>query len=144
MYKIINIKNKYKLVDESLEKVEGFHFGKKAYKVNGIEIENLIIYSKKLTHNIVRKQVDKKYKKLIALLMELLVSDDDSGDNLREALNQIEKFRQIIKNKYRAHLKKKDLELMSKKLKILKSDIDKKIDILENEKKETISKGTHR
>ena len=29
--------------------------------------------------------------------MELLTSDDDTGESLREALNRIEKFRQEIK-----------------------------------------------
>ena len=34
-------------------------------------------------------------------LPELLLNDeDDDGESLKEALNQIEKFRQIIKNKY--------------------------------------------
>ena len=35
---------------------------------------------------------------------------------MREALNQIEKFKLIIKNKYREFLNKKELELMSKQL----------------------------
>ena len=37
----------------------------------------------------------------IKLLTDLLVEDDDSGDSYREALNQIERFRMMIKNKYR-------------------------------------------
>lgn len=59
-----------------------------------------------------------KYRKLLALLTELLISDDDTGDTFREALNQIEKFRQEVKNKYRTYLTKKELEQMSKQLKV--------------------------
>ena len=50
------------------------------------------------------------------------MDDDDSGDSIREALNQIEKFKQEIKNKYRDYLKKKDLELMSKQLYLLQKE----------------------
>ena len=63
------------------------------------------------------------FKKLINLLTELIVSDDDSGDTFREALNQIEKFRLEIKNKYRVFLENKELEEMAKKLKMLKKKI---------------------
>ena len=53
--------------------------------------------------------------------------DDDSGDTYREALNQIEKFRQEIKNKYRKFLKQKELETMSKKLIILQKEANKRL-----------------
>ena len=69
---------------------------------------------------------------LINLLTDLLVSDDDSGDSYREALNQIEKFRMEIKNKYRRYLKKNELEKMSKQLMTLKKEATKKIIELQN------------
>ena len=71
--------------------------------------------------------MDKKYKKLIALLTDLLISDDDTGSTYHEALNQIEKFRQIIKNKYRMYLKKQELELMSKNLVLLQKEAQNKL-----------------
>ena len=69
----------------------------------------------------------KKYHKLIATLTELLVDDDDSGDSMREALNQIEKFRLEIKNKYRDYLKRKELELMSKQLVLLQKEANERL-----------------
>ena len=67
------------------------------------------------------------YKKLLNLLAELLTDDDDSGDSYREALNQIERFRMIIKNKYRDFLLRQDLEKMSKKLVILQKEANNKL-----------------
>ena len=64
----------------------------------------------------------KKEDKLLDLLTELLVSDDDSGDTLREALNQIEKFILIIKNKYRDFLINKELNEISNKLKLIRKN----------------------
>jgi len=78
--------------------------------------------SKKLANPIVSQKVLKRYDKLIELLTDLLVDDDGSGTSLREALNQIEKFRLEIKNKYRKFLKQKELEMMSKQLMALQKE----------------------
>ena len=67
-----------------------------------------------------------KYNKLIVKLTDLITSDDDSGDDIREALNQIERFRLEIKNKYRNYLKKVELEKMSKELSTLKKAAEKR------------------
>ena len=58
----------------------------------------------------------------IAILTELLISDDDSGESFREALNQIERFKVEIKSRYREYLKQKELEFMSKQLKALQKE----------------------
>ena len=85
------------------------------------------LYSVILAKPIVNSQVAKKYDKLIKYLTELLVSDDDTGDAMREALNQIEKFRLIVKNKYRDFLEQKELEFMSKQLVKLKKIANQKL-----------------
>ncbi len=88
----------------------------KFFAIGDCKLRRVKVVNKELANPLVFKQVSKKYTKLLAILTELLVDDDDSGDNYREALNQIEKFRQEIKNKYRKYLKQKELELMSKQL----------------------------
>lgn len=143
MYILINKKNKYKLLDkEELINLDGFRFGKKIHRINGVLVNNLVIYNNKFVNTIIREKVNRKYNKLILSLTELLVSDDDSGDSLIEALNRIEKFRQIIKNKYRKNLSKNELESMSKKLKLLKKEADNKLLELSNYKTNNVSKGT--
>ena len=128
MYIVENKKIKYKLTDKkALSSLEGYPFGRKSHKIAGVEVIGLTICNKKLVHPIVKKQVDKKYQKLINLLTELLISDDESGTPLMEALNQIEKFRQMIKNKYRDYLTKKDLEMMSKQLSLLQKQAKEKL-----------------
>ena len=88
----------------------------KVFNIGDYKVFNIVIYSKILWEKVVSSKVMKKYDILIKYLTELLVSDDDTGDAMREALNQIEKFRLEIKIKYRKILKKKELELMSKQL----------------------------
>ena len=136
MYSIDNKKkNKNKLIDETeLIELEGFMMGSKnkVYKIDGNDVKDIKVIDTKLAVALVNKQVSKKYEKLISYLTELLVDDDDSGDTYREALNQIEKFRQEIKNKYRKYLKQKELEAMSKKLVVLQKEANKRLFEIQN------------
>ena len=136
MYSVDNKKkNKNKLIDKTeIVELEGFMMGSKnkVYKIDGNEVKDIKVVDKKLASALVNKQVSKKYEKLINYLTEVLVDDDDSGDTYREALNQIEKFRQEIKNKYRKFLKQKELETMSKKLVILQKEANKRLFEIQN------------
>ena len=135
MYVLETKKNKFKLQQkDALSNINGLLFGvkNKHYKISDQEIVSLIIYNKKLAHPIAKRQVEARYKKLIALLTELLVSDDDTGNCYNEALNQIEKFRQIIKNKYRDYLTKKELEEMGKQLALFQKEAKNRFLELQN------------
>ena len=132
MYSVDNkkYKNKNKLIDKTeLIELEGFMMGSKnkVFTIENIEVKNIRVVDTKLASGLVNKQVLKKYNKLISYLTELLISDDDSGDTCREALNQIEKFRQEIKNKYRKYLKQKELEMMSKQLIALQKEANNRL-----------------
>ena len=96
----------------------GFVLGSrnKVFSIAGMSVKNIIIYTKQLASALVSEKVITKFQKLVVLLTELLVDDDESGDTFREALNHIEKFRLEIKIKYRNYLKQKELEMMSKQL----------------------------
>ncbi len=103
---------------------------KKTYKINLID--------KKITKTYITKLVNHKFNKLILNLMDLLLNDDDDSDRL--ILDEIEKFRLLIKNKYREFLTQKDLEKMSCKFKLIKKEINnKKIKMIESTK--TSSRG---
>ena len=99
----------------------------RGFKINGEVIKKISVIEKKLARPLVTKKVLSKYNKLIPLLTELVINDDETGDSFREALNHIEKFRLEIKNKYREFLKRKELEMMSKQLSILKKEADKRL-----------------
>ncbi len=123
MYHVTRKKKKLKKIEFS-DKITGFPMGspKKTFVIEQEKIKNIIVINSKLAHPLAAKKVSKEYQRLIAVLMELLTSDDDTGESLREALNRIEKFRQEIKNKYRDFLKKKELEEMGKQLKLFQKE----------------------
>lgn len=100
---------------------------RKGFNINGEVIKVINVVDKKLANGPVTKKVMGKYSKLVPILTDLIVSDDDSGESFREALNHIEKFRLEIKIKYRNFLKRKELELMSKQLMTLKKEAEKRL-----------------
>lgn len=100
---------------------------RKGFRINGEVIKVINVVDKKLANGVVTKKVMGKYSKLVPVLTELVISDDETGDAFREALNHIEKFRLEIKVKYREFLKKKELELMSKQLTTLKKEAENRL-----------------
>lgn len=122
--------NKGKLADKTeLLDIDGFLMasGNKAFKVDGSNIRKIRVMNKKLANPLASKKVSQRYNQLIVLLTELLVDDDGSGESCREALNQIEKFRLEIKNKYRDYLLKSELEKMASQLALLQKEANKKL-----------------
>ena len=123
---VVNVKkNKYKLVDkDDLKNISGFKMtsSNKSLTIAGEKVSNIEITSKKLAHPLVYKKVCKKYDKLIAILTDLLISDDDSGDGYREALNQMERFKVELRSRYREYLQEKNLEFFTKQLTALQKE----------------------
>ena len=116
-YKIYEIVNDY-------DGFEGFMLGKSGhiFKIKGQRIINIKIINKDLAAPLVKKVIFNKYESLIKMLTELLTTDDDTGTTLIEALNRIEKFRQLVKNKYRNYLKKKELDFMARELRNMQNE----------------------
>ena len=141
MYSISSTRyiNKGRLLDKmELMDIDGFLMPakKKVFKINDSNIKDIKVVNKNLASPIVTKKVLKKYDKLLNRLTDLIVEDDDSGTSCREALNQIEKLRLEIKNKYRSYLKQKELEKMSKQLTALQKAAKQKMIEIEKNKYE--------
>lgn len=136
MYKIIksdsSLKGQFKNSD--FEKLDSFLVSSRngCLAVMGQKISTLKIYDVVLARPMVSRMVNNKYKKLLMSVTELLISDDDTGDAFRMALNQIEKFRQEVKNKYRMFLEKKELNLMAKQLSALQEEAKNRLLELQN------------
>lgn len=145
MYSVNKEKKKSKKkVEYDFINIEGFFLPtkNKKFKISGQTIREIKIIDKELAQPVVSKKVQKLYSKLIALLTELLISDDgENGETFREALNQIERFRQEIKNKYRAYLTKKELEHMAKQLSIVQKEAKTKLEELSYNYQQSLFSG---
>ena len=134
MYKLDKSKRKSKEINyDSIDVFSYILPSRKCFHVEGEEIENIVLYDKKLSHPFVSRVVNHKFNKLINELTDLLLSDeDDDGDIYKICLDRVEKFRLMIKNKYRHFLKKKELEAMSKKLKFIQKEAENRLISINN------------
>ena len=117
--------NKYSIIDNTdIYNLRGYPMGEeRTYTILGERISNIVIMSSELNHSLVIRKVYQQYSRLVELVTSLLLDDDDSdGSNYREALNQIERFRIIVKNQYRAFLEQEELAFMGKQLQVLKKE----------------------
>ena len=144
MYSVSKKKNNNQVEGYELLNLDGFLMSSKnGFKIHNQVIKDVRIVDADIAHGIVLEKVMIRYHKLMDYLTEVLTGDDDdSGDSFYEALNQIERFRLEIKNKYRHYLKQLELQKMSKQLMALKKECEKQIlEIEENRVKLTNGKG---
>lgn len=136
MYKVNNKKmNKGKITTKiNILNLDGYimHTKNKYFIIEGEKVSDIKVINKILINSVVSEIVEKKFKKLIQEITELFINEDDSEGSMNEVLNRIEKFRQEIKNKYRAYLKEEELKLMGNQLKRLQKEARKKKEELIN------------
>ena len=108
--------------------IDGFLIrSKKGLTVENQVINNIKVVNTSLANFPIEYELMKRYEKLKQSLVELLSDDDDSGNSCREALNQIERFRLEVKNKYRDYVDKKTLENISIVLKKMKKTAEQRL-----------------
>ena len=136
MYKLTKRKlaKRYEIKDkEKILKISGFMMNKnKAIVILDSNILNIKVVDKKLASPLVINTLTNKYNNLIKKVMALLVEDDDTGESYREALNEIERFRLIIKNKYQDYLEKKMLAAVAKQLTLLEGEVNNRFLEIQN------------
>lgn len=116
------------LEEINLLDIDGFLMkSKKGLKVQDSVINNIKVVNTKLANFPIEYELMKKYDKLCEKLVDLLADDDDTGDSYREALNQIERFKLELKNRYLAYVDKRMAHNMSVILKEMKLKAENKL-----------------
>lgn len=135
-YLVVKSKEKKEIVYMEYDKLEGMDItpkNKKSFE-DCIEVNKMILIQPTLIEKLVHKKLNRHFKKLLKLITLILDTDDETGTALREGLNEIEKFRLEIKNKYREYMTKEELSIMAKKLMILQEELKQKLFVIENGK----------
>lgn len=103
------------------DKIGGFEFNPK--KTNGISVNSLIIIKPTFIEKIIKKKIERRLNYYLRYLME--TSDDDSTD-FRQALNDISRFKEIIKYKYQQYLDDKYINILLKRIKLVEKELKEK------------------
>lgn len=100
------------------------------------EKTNIHVVDYIIKKEVTKRQLVKRYEKLIKFITFYLANDDDSGVAYQEALNEINKYKQIIRNKYRKYIKKNNIERIEKELAKYEELLKRKLMYLEKENKD--------
>lgn len=96
------------------EEIKGLEITPKNKKGESpLEVKNITIVDDKLIKSYVMQMINKKFDKIVKLINKILVEDDDGDAQI--VLDEIQKFKSMLINKYKEHLtEKKYKELLSK------------------------------
>lgn len=95
------------------KKLRGFKFTpKNKVKYNGVKVNKLIVVKLSLTNNILKKKIKRKLDMYLKYVVQILDSDDEDSGVIELALNDLERYRRIVINKYQLYLEKKYTNLL--------------------------------
>ena len=99
----INKKNSNKeIIYLDFDKLKGIDFSpKNKIKYDGIVVNKMVIIKPSMIEKILKRKIRKKLDLYLKLIIKFIESEDsDNGETLREALNDLTRYKNIIMHKY--------------------------------------------
>lgn len=131
---MVEKKFKYNIINENnyssfknLKIDNSYHMASKNKFNDGISVSKITIVDTELIQKIVDKKLRKRFKSLLELIAGIYEGDDDPSEGLNLALNETEKLKREMINKYNHLLEKKELELVNKKIELIEKDLKRRI-----------------
>ena len=126
-------------------KLKGFNFKpQNNVKYDGVVVNKMVIIKPSMIEKVLRRKIKNKLNLYLSLIIKYIEeSDSSSDDTIREALNDLTRYKSIINNKYKKYLDKKYLEFLEKKILVLEYELNAKIINIKYEELEE-EKNTHK
>ena len=130
-----------KMLKMKIRKTTGFSIKpKNSFAYDGIEVNKLLILKKKFVANLLKKKIKRK----LDIYIDLIIDDTDNDSDqsaYKEHLDNISRFKDIIKYKYKKYLDKKYINLLLKKIELLEYELKDKLmdEYLNYEKEEVVN-----
>ncbi len=122
------------------EKLKGFNVKPKdSLKIEDmINVNEMIVINPGLIEKLVSKKCKRRLEKII-MMLSVVYEDENSDDGaIQMVLDEMEKFKTMLRKKYKDYLKKEEYKLYLKKIEILENEakirINEKIREIHDEK----------
>ena len=128
-YLIVKEKNKKEIAYFEYDKLDGFNMTSKNKNIklkDAINVNKMVIVNPSMVEKLIDKKINIRMRKLVNLILNIYESDDDPGSSMMQALNEIEKFKREMINKYLNYMNKKQLSNLEDKIRMLESEVTKK------------------
>ena len=126
--------NNYVLVKEQFtndvvyidyKKKKGFKFTPlNKIKYDGIVVNKMIVIKPNFIEKVLKKKIKRQLDTYLQYIVNILDNnDDEDGSKLNIVLDQIDRYKKVVMNRYRDYLEEKYIELLLKKLGVLEKEV---------------------
>ena len=106
----------------------------RGYKVNpknnvtyeGVKVDEMIIINPSFVEKILRRKNKKKLEEYLEFIIDMLDNEDGTDTNpgkISMVLNDLERYKSIVKNNYRIYLDKLYYDLLMKKINVIEKEL---------------------
>ncbi len=128
-YYIYKKDNTSEIIYLDYNKLKGFNFTPQNHiKYDGVVVNKMIIIKPSMIEKVLKRKIKRKLDLYLKLIINFIDSDDSSSsDTLREALNDLSRYKNIVEYKYKKFLDEKYLKILLKKIAILEYELKSKL-----------------
>lgn len=120
-------KKKKKIVELQIP-IKGFHMKPNLKKHDSlISIKDLIIVNEDLKKDLILKQFNRSFRKLITMMINVTESSNSTPKDCAIVLDEASKLRSMIEKKAEKDLKKKEIENLHKKIALVEGKMKNKL-----------------
>ena len=123
-YKITKEQNAKKAQIE-IKKIRGFKIKPlNNVEYEGVKVNRLLIIKPSFVEKVLKRKTKRKLEKYLEFIISILDSDDgNNSGKIAIALNDLTRYKSIIKNNYRVYLDNLYYELLMKKIDVIEKEL---------------------
>lgn len=127
-YKLHKNKDTKNLLNFEQKKMDGFEFTPKhTEEYMGMEVNKMVVINPSFVEKVLKKKVKRKLDLYLQFIINVIDDEDTDPSNLRYVLDDLERYRRTIINKYQHYLDEKYINLLLKKIELLNNEIKNKL-----------------
>lgn len=124
------VKENYNYSMSTIPKLKGFTLNpKNQVEYDGIVVNELVLINQSFIEKVLKKKIKRKLDLYLRLIVQMLSEDGSSedGESLRQALNDLSRYKQIVEYKYQKYLDEKYVALLLQKIALLEHELKQKL-----------------
>lgn len=95
----------------------------------GVEVNSMLVVKPSFIEKLLKKKIKKKLDYYLSYIITIIDQSDENPDDapLRQALNDLTRYKEIVEAKYQQYLDDKYIHLLMKKIDLLERELKTKI-----------------
>lgn len=131
-YIIKKTKNGINATEMNIKILKGFQvLPQNKVEYPGVEVNSMLVVKPSFIEKLLKKKIKKKLDYYLSYIIAVIDQNDENPDDddapLRQALNDLTRYKEIVEAKYQQYLDDKYIHLLMKKIDLLERELKTKI-----------------